>query len=550
LHGAGLRGVAALVVWWVALLSCLAMAPVLRADDRSPEAVGAAIYLHGLSGTGKPLVAYRAAGMRVQGADAACANCHQRSGLGAREGKKSVPPITGRYLFHPRAASRRDLDLPYVENIRADRDPYDDTTLARAIRDGIGTDGKPLDYLMPRFDLDGADLAALIAYLKRLDRRQVPGVTDYELHFATVITPDADPAKRDAMLAVMNQFFADRNAFQRGPSPRLQSTHIVGFKVYRHWNLHVWQLRGQPSTWQGQLERNFARQPVLAVISGLGGSTWAPVHAFCEQSAVPCLFPNVDAPPADADRDFYTLYFSKGVLLESALIGRAMRHPADGKPVRVVHQIYRVGDSGEAAAKALAADLVPAGIEVRTHALAADAPAGAVAAAVRRSAHADALALWLRPADIAQVGDAGDAPGRVFMSALLGGLDDAPLPAGWRARTTLAYPFGLPGERLVSLDFARGWFRIRRIPVLDLRLQTDTYLACGLLSETVNHMADTFVPEYLVERLQSMLEHRIITGFYPRLSLSTGQRFASKGGYLVHFSDDRRVVADGAWTVP
>ena len=34
---------------------------------------------------------------------------------------------------------------------------------------------------------------------------------------------------------------------------------------------------------------------------------------------MPCLFPNVEAPPASADDDFYTLYFSRGVLLEAGL---------------------------------------------------------------------------------------------------------------------------------------------------------------------------------------------------------------------------------------
>ena len=47
------------------------------------------------------------------------------------------------------------------------------------------------------------DMAALIAYLKSLDVRQVPGVTDTVLHFATIVTPDADPVKRAGMLDVL-----------------------------------------------------------------------------------------------------------------------------------------------------------------------------------------------------------------------------------------------------------------------------------------------------------------------------------------------------------
>jgi hypothetical protein len=134
----------------------------------------------------------------------------------------------------------------------------------------------------------------------------------------------------------------------------------------------------------------------------------------------------------------------------------------------------------------------------------------------------------------------------------MAGLENAPLPAAWRKVTELAYPVDLPDRRRIRVDYPLGWFRIRNVPILDLRIQADTYLACGLLSETLNHMVDTFVRDYLIERIENMLEHRIITGYYPRLSLAPGQRFASKGGYLVHFADPSgtRVVADSDWIVP
>jgi hypothetical protein len=104
----------------------------------------------------------------------------------------------------------------------------------------------------------------------------------------------------------------------------------------------------------------------------------------------------------------------------------------------------------------------------------------------------------------------------------------------------------------VRLDYPLGWFRFRRIPVVAQQTQVDTYLACGLLAETLSHMADTLTREYLVERMQEMLEHRILTGYYPRLTLSEKQRIASKGGYVVRFAAPQgtAVVASGEWTTP
>ena len=139
---------------------------------------GEAIYRDGVLAAGQPLVAMREPDLQMQGADAACVNCHRRSGLGMKEGQSSVPPISGRYLFQPRATAGDDLDLPFVEGMRADRDPYTDATLARAIRDGIAADGKPLNYLMPHYALGDQDMAALIDYLKGMTPLPVPGVSE------------------------------------------------------------------------------------------------------------------------------------------------------------------------------------------------------------------------------------------------------------------------------------------------------------------------------------------------------------------------------------
>ncbi len=132
------------------------------------------------------------------------------------------------------------------------------------------------------------------------------------------------------------------------------------------------------------------------------------------------------------------------------------------------------------------------------------------------------LVLWLRPADIAALGEPPPAGTLLHMSGLTGQPASSLPPIGWRERMNIAYPFDLPGRHLVRIDFALGRFRIRNIPVVDEQLQADTYLACGLLSETVSHMVDTFVPQYLIERIESDIDHRVLTGYYPRLTLATG----------------------------
>lgn len=555
----GRRAAACIVllgVWVSQGTAAAANAASAREASAGEARAGEAIYLRGELGAGAPLAAIRVnSSVQTRGAEAACVKCHRRSGLGMKEGPVLIPPITGQYLFHPRTAKFDESPLPYVENARANRGTYTDATLARAIREGIDSDGKTLGYLMPRYQLGDADMTALIAYLRSMNRSSIPGVTDQVLHFATVITPDADPVKSRGMLDVMEHYFADKNTFPFPPSPPMRSSgHTLYSKsmymAQRHWQLHVWQLTGPAATWTKQLEHDFAAEPVMAAISGLGGSDWSPVHQFCERARLPCLFPNVEVPVV-ADRDFYTMYFSRGVLLEADLIADRILTPGDDHPATSVLQIYRAGDSGAAAARVLTEDLKAHGIPVRSRVLDAHSENSRLAAQVDR-AGSDTLVLWLRPADIAALGEAPATTGTVYVSGLMGGLEHTPLPASWRSRSWIAYPFDLPDHSRVRLSLPLEWFNIRHIPLVAEQVQLDTYLACGVLAESLHGMADVFVPEYLVERAEEMLERRLMTGAYPRLAVSEGERFASKGGYLLRFagSAGTQMIADRDWTVP
>ena len=505
-----------------------------------PASAGESIYLRGVLGSGAPLAGTRAsAGTSTQGADAACVNCHQRSGLGSTEGRIFIPPITGDYLFHGHAHGGDAPPLPDVGSLHGNRSAYTPATLARAIREGVDPQGRTLSSLMPRYALDDADMGALVEYLKSLAVHRVPGVTPSELHFATIFTPDADPVKRRGVLDVLEHYIEDQHRV-----PLSQAN--------RRWQLHVWQLAGPATTWQAQLEHNLHSEPVFAVLSGLAGSNWGPVHEFCEQNAIPCLFPNVEVPVA-ADGDFYSLYFSKGVLLEAELIGTELARLARDAPHLAVVQVYRAGDSGQAAAHVLTTKLLEHGLSVRDQILTAGVASGrGVAAALREAGKADALVLWLRPDDVAALGSP-PAVRHVYLSGLMGGLEVTPLPASWRGVARLAYPFATPDHRGAQLNYPLGWFSFRGIPIVAAQVQVDSYLACSLMEEVSKELADRYVRPYLIERLQGMAEHHFLTGYYPHLTLGDGQQFASKGGYIARLTGEHgtvQVVADSDWIVP
>jgi hypothetical protein len=509
---------------------------------------GETIYRAGILPSGQPLSARRGPDLPVLGADAACSNCHRRSGFGDVEGRIKIPAVTGKYLFSPREYASGQRQLAAGDAAHSARDAYTHDSLARAIREGVAPDGHKLNFLMPHYVVSDDDMASLIGYLTSMTPLRSPGVEGAALHFATIVTPDADPVQRRGMLDVLEHYFADKSAAALAGSPYGHVSHGL-ISANRRWQLHVWELTGPPEGWEGQLKTRLLQEPVLAMISGLGGKTWAPIHRFCEQAELPCLFPQVDLPIV-AEHDYYSVYFSRGVLLEAGLIAHGVMDGTTPPGVGRVVQIFRSGDIGEQAAKALSAALT--GFQVLDRPLREGNVQRELAGALRDVNGREALVLWLRPKDLEALTRMPAAKTRVFVSGLMGGLDAAPVGAAWRAVTTMSYPLDLPDKRVIRIDYPLGWFRIKRIPVVDERVQTDAWLACNFLSETLDHMGETVSRDYLVDSLEGMLDHALVTGNYPRLSLAPNQRFASKGGYLVQFAepDGKRLVAVSDWTVP
>jgi Cytochrome c len=549
---------------WAVLSMGLLALPCFAAPLRSPVPItaGEIIYRKGMFPTGEPLRGERPGVPGVEGPAAACANCHGRSGLGETHGPTVTPPIAGRYLYRAR---RPDPTVEAESPVLAMSDPgarargqggrgaYTDETLARAIREGVAPDGRAFDQLMPRFRIEDSDMPSLIAYLKQLSSRPSSGVGDATLEFATIVAPDADPVKRRGMLDVLENFFGKQNVLWRSDvRPQFSRRFTPG--VHR-WRLHVWELTGAPESWEAQLDERMKREPVFAVISGIGGRTWAPVHRFCERSAVPCLFPNVDL-PGDAEPDFYDLYYSKGVLLEAQLIAKRMQpSPESGQaPLgwRRLLQVYRSGDIGESAAAELRGALASRAEETVDRVLDPRTDRNQVQAALSDSRPDDVVVLWLRPDDIRSLPPQPPPTAAVFVSGIMGGLEQAPLSAAWREVARLTYPFELPDRRGVEMDYPIGWMRFKHIALVDERTQTDTYLACVITAEALRMMREDLLRDHLLETLEMHLDTRLVNGYYPRLGLAPGQRFGSKGGYLARFAEPQgmRLVADGAWTVP
>lgn len=522
--------------------------PATAAESQAGEAfaAGRAIYREGILPSGRPLVGAAQAGVVRSGRDAACLACHRRSGFGTAEGPFVIRPITAPDLYQSRVTAAANPRIAHQLG-RPVRPAYDDATLARAIREGVDASGRRLLGVMPRYALDDADMKALTGYLQSLFAQPAPGVTPTEVHLATVIQPDVPADRRRVMLDVLQAFVREKNAGVRSEEARRTAGTMRMFRAYRKWVLHVWDLAGPPDTWPAQLEENHRRQPVFALVAGLGAADWRPIHAFSERFEVPCVLPLTDL-PALRDGDFYTVYFSRGISLEADALAQYLGPRAGAG--RIV-QVYRPGTAGAVAARAFRSALPEAERRIQDRPM-AGRPDEAFWQDLSRAAP-DQLVLWLGPEDAAGarlVAAAGDAPAMYLSTTLLGG-DVAAAPP----QASLTYPWEVPSQREASVLRSKLWLRTRGLEPPDEQgraVAVHTLFALTVAGEALMHLQDSYSRDYFVERVEHAITTTITPTFYPRVSLGPGKRFASKGAYIVQVQGGSRpgLTPVSGWIVP
>ena len=540
--------------------TALAAAPARNGPPPGQAAdaeAGRRLYMEGLLASGTPLKGTVRGGEQLTGQPAACASCHRRSGLGLVEGGMTSLPVTGDILYRPVWRGRPEMDMARTTGPNA-RPAYTDESLAQALVSGAGANGIALDPGMPRYALPDADVRNLVAYLKTLSSKASPGADASTIRFATIVAGDVPPERRKALVDVMETFVREKNAGTRYEERRRTRPPMdMEFEYirYRDWILDVWTVAGPPSTWRAQLDALYSKQPVFAILSGVAEGSWTEIHEFCEATRVPCVFPTTDLPVVDAS-DFYSVYFMRGMSLEGEVLASYVKSRPDEAPGGLV-QVHREGRPGATAATALGRGALASGRQAATVAL----PPGEAASPAfwerLAAAHPGAtLAVWLEAADLVSLESLGAAqpgPARLFLSSSLVPSGASLVPASLRARTRLVHPFESPDQFDLHVQRTRTWLRSRKIASpRDERLQVEAFFAVSLVNEALMHNYNFFVREYLLEQFERMVPSMVVTAYYPGITLGAGQRFGSKGAYIVKPGDrpeSPSTVVSG-WIVP
>ena len=536
---------------WIAAASIAlfsAASPAADTADAADDLVsrGEQIYHNGLLASGERLQARVQGDVPISGEQLTCTQCHRRSGYGSSESGRRIPAISANVLFTPKTITRREL-YASREVGAGTRPAYTDESLIRAIRDGIDAAGRRLDPSMPRFSLPDEEMQALLAYLKTLSAEVDPGVSDTELHIATLIGPQVEPQRREAMLRLMETFITAKNSGTRLEQRRAAHTpwqKEASYPAYRQWVLHPWRLEGEAETWPQQLQRYYEVRPVFAVVGGVVDGDFQPIADFCNSYTLPCLFPSSSMPAKEPG--YYTLHFNEGRRLEARTLARHLQEEGLLKPEVSLLQLYRNSDTtgAEALHQALEGNTTLKDISLSQH---------EHGAAWQRAKTADVLVLWLEPADLGALATLPRPwPQRIYIQSTLDYALLHELPAELRSRIHLLYPYALPQEAATQRLRVQAWLRLKGIEFDSPRVQADNYFALTLLLDTMHQLRLNFSRNYAIEVIEHMLDSALFTSLYPQFSLAPGQRYASKGCYVVRLAETETegVVAASRWIVP
>jgi hypothetical protein len=518
------------------------------------------MYREGLLPSGEVLQAVVKDDIVVPGTSFTCVSCHLRSGLGSFEGGVTTTPANGKSLYQSLTKQYKQVkvDIKYFPSIEQ-RPAYNDATLAEALRSGVTPSGQVMNPIMPRYLIDDADMTPLIAYLKSLSSEPSPGVTGATLAFATVITDDVSPAQYEAMLAPLEQYIQQKNnmvkLFKREKrSERMAATMLPSSDImYKTITLSRWLLKGPPDTWRKQLEEYYRKEPVFALLGGISNGDWQPIHDFSETHHVPCLFPHTDF-PVISTTDWYTLYFSKGFFQEGEAAARYLNGSDEMRHGSKVIQLVRASRKGQALADGFRTTWRELGQSDAVTIMLNDnaTVSGDFLQKILLKEKPAALLLWdgatALPA-LQHLSADGINPGPVVVSAGYLGSDLWSIPEAARSFTRITYPYRLSQTKTNNGDNSEALKKGAPTGIARDVIVKQSNITAQMLTLSLMDLRGNYYRDNLLDVIGMMKDQD--SQLYERLSFGPGQRYASKGCYIVQLSNgvNPELVKKSGWVI-
>ena len=493
---------------WVSVLAAPAAAQL------SPEEeVGRRIFFEG-SGAGEPIHAYFGRdSVRMPAILMPCANCHGHDGHGRPEGGVEPPNITWGHLTKSYGHTHPNGRM---------HGPFTEDDVAGAVIGGFDPDGNMLDPLMPRYEMEEADIKALVAFLKRLESTRDPGLSETAIRIGTLLPKaGAYGAVGAAMAETYRAYFEDLNA----------GGGVFGRKL----ELVVAEFSGDPAQTAAAARRLVEEDGgVFAVLGAFALGVEHEVFPVFADAGVPLIDPfTLFAGHRDlsGERTFFML---AGLPDQArALIEYSSKHvapPAGSMAVILPRaEIYdelaraleeQARQNGRAAPAVLRLDGSPGGISQ--------------AATELTQAGTEEVYFFGDTNVLGRLAATGAARGwvpRLFLSGQTAGRAVFGFPKAFDGRIHLAYP-NLPEDQSIE---GREEFRVLRaghgIGSQHLASQVRALGAAKLLVSALRHAGRTLSRATLVTQLEGLVKYD--TGLLPPVTFASNRRVGVRGAHVL-----------------
>ena len=538
---------AVLLMLLCAAVSLASVPPAVDLPQSEILRLGERMYREGILPSGVSMPAFIRGDVEIDSSAFSCSSCHLRGGLGSFEGGVVTPPTNGKKLYQPyrRPPSLDDSHdqagrYVYAKTV-VERPAYTRESLANAMRFGADPAGQIFNDVMPRYPLSDRDMSILIGYLESLSSAPSPGASDSEFRFATIISDDVSPEDRQALLVPLQKFIDQKNQqlamyedfIKFGYKPTIDMQY-----AFSRASLDIWELKGAPETWPGQLAAYNAARPVFAILSGISNQDWRPIHDFCEAERLPCLYPITDL-PVISETAWYTFYFNKGYAQEGEATARFLHQVKKLTPQIPILQIVQDSPVGMALAngfnKSWHEQERPA---VTTLTLtAAQLRDKTTLAALIKKHKPGVLLLWTDAALVAKLPKLSKqlpASALLFVSSGYLGKKTMNIAEALRSRIYISYPY-----RLTPFVGSKDGGFDAKVPLVmgaeslgDRRIvsRSTTMLRQATL-RGLNLLYDNLYRDHLLDIMSTQMD--LIVRDYERFSFGPGQRYASKGCYII-----------------
>jgi ABC-type branched-subunit amino acid transport system substrate-binding protein len=482
------------------------------------EKRGKLIYLKGESASGEIIAILGSGDLELPASSFPCSNCHGLKGEGSREGGLQPPPLEWSKLS---SAGQSTVT-------RQDRPPYDETTLARAITQGLNSKGGKLHPGMPHYKMTGEQMSDLIAYLKKIGKEidADPGLSESAIRVGAAL-PMTGPLARigeDVKLA-LEAYFTETNK-QGG---------IYG----RKFELVVADSRGEATGTSAATKQLIEQENVFALVGSFEPSGCEATNDYLRQREAPLIGPVTLSPLQPPVPNPYVFYLLPSFADQSrSLVDFVSANPERAaKRIAIAHSNNELDKDAVAGVKS----------QAKVYSMEITAEYGFDAGRLQPDAAVKSLAeknpdfvFFFGSAEeftaFAAAMDRAKMNAGLLSSAIMAGRAAFNLPPSVAAKTFLTYPASIPNRD----DFGEFLSVMQKsnVPLRSVAFQTVAFASAKIFVEAARISSRQLSRVDLVKALEQLRNFE--TGVIAPVTFGPNRRTGATGSYIVKIDSEKK----------